>query len=131
MALANKLTSPEKKPNILMEMSEEEIEEFRLCATDPIYFITNYVYIKSVEHGSIKFKLFPYQKEIIETFNENRFNVLLAARQMGKCVAQDTIIKLNSKITIGSALYPKLSLSEKIGYYRDKILQQILKIIYK
>ena len=61
--------------------------EFRRCAKDKEYFIKNYVYIqvqpKWDPRGRTKFELFDYQQEALNTWSENRFVVIVKARQLG------------------------------------------------
>jgi hypothetical protein len=77
--------------NILLPLPDEEVQldsselaEFIKCSQDPTYFIENYVKIVHVDHGIVKFKLYPFQKEIIDAFEENRFVICKLARQSGK-----------------------------------------------
>lgn len=62
---------------------KEVIQELVRCAKDPIYFIESYARIQHPVKGSIPFKLFPYQKDIIHGLINNRKNVILKARQLG------------------------------------------------
>lgn len=61
--------------------------EWRRCAADKRYFIRNYVYIqvqpKWDTRGRTKFELFDYQSEALDTWNDNRFTVIVKARQLG------------------------------------------------
>jgi hypothetical protein len=61
--------------------------EWRRCAADKHYFIRNYVYIqvqpKWDTRGRTKFELFDYQSEALDTWNDNRFTVIVKARQLG------------------------------------------------
>lgn len=61
--------------------------EWRRCASDKKYFMTNYVYIqvqpKWDVRGRTQFQLFDYQREALDTWNENRFTVIVKARQLG------------------------------------------------
>ena len=61
--------------------------EWRRCAADKHYFIQNYVYIqvqaKWDTRGRTKFDLFDYQREALDTWNSNRFVVIVKARQLG------------------------------------------------
>jgi hypothetical protein len=54
---------------------------------DPIYFAENYVKIITLDSGLQPFKPYPYQREMFEQFNENRFNLVLACRQSGKSIS--------------------------------------------
>jgi len=70
---------------------EQQIEAIR-CSVDPIYFIENYCRIVSLDEGIIPFRLFEYQKEMIEMYKEHRFSLTLTARQMGKTAAMAAFI---------------------------------------
>jgi hypothetical protein len=65
-----------------MEKSEL-VEEFRLCATDPTYFISKYIKVTHPVRGLVPFKLYPFQHKILECLEENRFNILRKFRQAG------------------------------------------------
>jgi hypothetical protein len=59
--------------------------EWRRCAADERYFIENYVWVPS-EHdvrGRVKFELFDYQVELLDTIKKQRFVTALKARQIG------------------------------------------------
>ena len=61
--------------------------EWRRCATDKQYFIQKYIYIqvqpKWDTRGRTLFDLFDYQAEALNTWNNNRFTVIVKARQLG------------------------------------------------
>jgi hypothetical protein len=61
--------------------------EWRKCAKDKNYFIKNYVYIqvqsKWDARGRMKFDLFDYQENALNTWNNNRFVIIVKARQLG------------------------------------------------
>ncbi len=59
------------------------IQELIKCHDDPIYFIENYCYIRTVEHGKILFKLFEYQKESIRAYLAYDRTIINKPRQMG------------------------------------------------
>ena len=44
-----------KKVNTPVEFGEHEVKEFQKCATDPLYFMENYVRIVSLDEGLIPF----------------------------------------------------------------------------
>lgn len=70
--------------------------EIAKCMTDPFYFIENYMIINEPSEGDVKFKLYPYQKKIVDGFYKHKDVILLCARQMGKCVSEKTPIRLRS-----------------------------------
>lgn len=53
------------------------------CGRDPAYFIRNYVKIQHPVRGLLPFDLYEYQAELLESYEEHRFNVILKARQLG------------------------------------------------
>ena len=73
-----------KKANQPKEWSQAEIEEYQKCMNDPLYFITNYIKIISLDEGLVKFKPYNFQKEMIGTFHSNRFTICKLPRQSGK-----------------------------------------------
>lgn len=73
-----------KKANQNIEWSKELISEWAKCSEDPIYFIENYMKIISLNEGLQNFKPYPYQKEMIMSFVNNRNTIVTTARQAGK-----------------------------------------------
>ncbi len=57
------------------------IQEIRRCQ-DPVYFIKNHVYIQSAGVKTL-FKLYPFQEECLNSFVNNRYNIVLKSRQLG------------------------------------------------
>ena len=57
--------------------------EIIACGKDPCYFIRKYVKIKHPVRGLIPFEMFDYQDELVKDFVDNRFNIVLKARQLG------------------------------------------------
>ena len=65
-----------------MEKSEL-VEEFKKCKEDPIYFISNYIKVTHPVRGLVPFKLYPFQHDILEALQGNRFTILRKFRQAG------------------------------------------------
>ena len=69
-----------------LTLDEQEVEIIR-CATSPIYYIETYLTVFDQTKGNggeiVPFILFDYQKEVINAFLNNRFNVLNKYRQAG------------------------------------------------
>ncbi len=74
-----------KRGNIVFEYTDEEIREIAKCANDIVYFAEKYAVVMT-DNGIQKVKLREYQKELLRDFQNNRFNIVLASRQMGKTV---------------------------------------------
>ena len=73
-----------KKVNTPVEFSEHEVTEYQKCASDPLYFMETYMKIVSLDEGLIPFKLYDFQKKIVNTIHENRFTICKLPRQSGK-----------------------------------------------
>ena len=58
-------------------------KEYVKCAKDPIYFLKKYCVVQHPIRGKVPFHLWPFQEESLKTFENNRFNVILKARQLG------------------------------------------------
>lgn len=74
-----------RKGNIVFEYTENELAEIVKCANDIIYFAEKYAVVMTDE-GIRKVKLRDYQKTLLRDFQQDRFNIVLASRQMGKTV---------------------------------------------
>lgn len=57
--------------------------EIITCGRDPCYFIRKYVKIKHPIKGLVPFKMYDYQDDLVKDYKDNRFNVVLKARQLG------------------------------------------------
>ena len=73
-----------KKVNTPVEFTKDQIEEYQKCAEDPIYFMTNYIRIVSLDEGLVPFKMYDFQKHIVRTIHNNRFTICKLPRQSGK-----------------------------------------------
>ena len=73
-----------KKANVQQEWTQEQVKEYTRCMQDPLYFIQTYVRIVSLDEGLIPFKMYPFQKEMVGTFHNNRFTICKLPRQSGK-----------------------------------------------
>jgi hypothetical protein len=74
-----------RKGNIVFEYTDSEITEIAKCANDIVYFAEKYAVVMT-DNGIQKVKLREYQKQLLRDFQHNRFNIVLASRQMGKTV---------------------------------------------
>ena len=68
----------------IIEYTEEMINELVKCANDPIYFIEKYVKVIHVDRGLVPFILYPYQREMILAYKDNRKVLTMLFRQAGK-----------------------------------------------
>ena len=73
-----------KAANQKTKFTKKQVEEFIRCQNNPIYFITEYLKIVTLDHGLQPFKLYNFQKEMVDTFHNNRFTICKLPRQTGK-----------------------------------------------
>ena len=75
-----------KRNGIEQQYTEIELTEYIKCQNNPVHFIESYCQVISLDEGLVPFKLRGYQDKLINHYNENRFNVVLASRQSGKSI---------------------------------------------
>ena len=73
-----------KAANVQLDFTEEQISEIITCRDDPIHFIENYVQIVHVDRGLVPFEMYPFQKNMVQNFVNNRFVICKLPRQSGK-----------------------------------------------
>jgi hypothetical protein len=99
-----------RRGNIVFEYTDSEISEIAKCANDIVYFAERYAVVMTDE-GIQQVKLREYQKDLLKDFQNNRFNVCLASRQMGKCFFHNTRVDIKDPqgntrtITLGELFY--------------------------
>jgi len=78
-----------KREKLPFEYTEFELKELKKCKLNPLYFITKHCIIQThsgrtlvSEAGGLR----DYQEQILDTFNNNNLNILMASRQTGKTV---------------------------------------------
>mgnify|MGYP003627566648 CR=1 FL=1 len=62
---------------------KQRVKEILKCGKDPSYFLKTYARISHPMHGLILFDTYDFQDELLQEFNDYRFNVILKARQLG------------------------------------------------
>lgn len=67
-------------------MSQQEVDEYKKCMNDPIYFTRKYMKIVALGKGIVPFDLYDFQEEMITTFSKNRFVICKIPRQSGKSI---------------------------------------------
>jgi len=78
-----------KRANLPFEYTKDEWEEMQKCKMDPMYFALNHAFIRTPkgdmvirEAGGLR----DFQEQIIKNTHNNKFNILMASRQIGKTV---------------------------------------------
>jgi hypothetical protein len=128
-----------RKDAITFMMSPEEQQEYIKCALDIHYFAGTYCYIKGEEGQPIIIPLRDYQKEILDNFFNNRFNILMASRQIGKCFSFNTKVFIEIEgnfleIRFGKLYYLLLSKERKLTFlekFKIKLYDIINRLDYQ
>lgn len=76
-----------KRDGVQQEWTQHQVLEYAKCMKDPAYFAKTYVKIISLDKGLVNFDLYPYQEQMFNHFNDNRFSIVLACRQSGKSIS--------------------------------------------
>jgi hypothetical protein len=85
MSTTHYLGNPKlKAANVPVEFTKHQLSEYIKCQQSPTYFIENYVQIVHVDRGVVPFDMYPFQRNMIKTFEENRFVICKLPRQSGK-----------------------------------------------
>jgi hypothetical protein len=78
-----------RRENLPFEYTPEEMVELSKCKASPLYFISNYCVIQT-NNGRMVVKkaggLRDFQVDIVNNYNNNPLNILMASRQTGKTV---------------------------------------------
>jgi hypothetical protein len=81
-----------RKSGLTFRMTSAEIDEYVKCKMDVHYFAEKYCWVKGEKGEPVKLKLRDYQKEILDNFFNNRFNILMASRQTGKTISSSIMM---------------------------------------
>ena len=76
-----------KTPYSQIQYTEQMIEELAKCkdpVNGPHYFLDNFFFIQHPVKGKLKYEAFEYQRRLIDSYHDHRFNVNLLPRQTGK-----------------------------------------------
>lgn len=126
-----------KRSGVSFRMSPDEQQEYIRCAIDIHYFTEQYCKTKR-EDGSVgEIRLRDYQEEILDNFVQNRFNILMASRQVGKCnslitrVLCEIIDDFGDIKTIEIPVYRLLFIYKNKKNIYDYIKYFLYKIIFK
>lgn len=76
-----------KRAHSKQTWTDEQIEEFMKCMDPkkgPHYFLEHFFYIQHPTKGKLLYSPYDYQKKLIDSYHQHRFNVNLLGRQLGK-----------------------------------------------
>lgn len=88
-----------KRPNEMIQYDKVMISNFAQAAQDIFFFAEHFFYIVHPVSGSQLIQLRDYQKRMLMAFIEHRMNVVLSARQIGKCVHFNNTICIKNEHT--------------------------------
>lgn len=66
------------------EWTPTMVASLKKCKQNLLHFAENYFTIVNLDRGREKIKLFKCQKKVLRSLRDNRFNIVLASRQIGK-----------------------------------------------
>jgi hypothetical protein len=75
-----------RKAYTSITLTKDQMDEYKKCAKDPIYFIKKYVKIVVLGKGLQPFGLYPFQEDMVLKFINNRFIICKIPRQSGKTI---------------------------------------------
>ena len=112
----------QRKPGIAFSYTNEEMCELKKCTSDIVYFGDKYCKLFTDE-GYVNVKLRDYQQGILRGMSKHNRTLLLASRQIGKCVSFNETIWVNGeKLRIGE-------MQNKIS--NINILEKIRRFLYR
>jgi len=76
-----------KRDGVDTEWDKDLIKEYQKCMKNPAYFAGTYCKVINLDKGLVPFDLYPYQEEMFKSYDEHRFNIVLACRQSGKSIS--------------------------------------------
>jgi hypothetical protein len=127
-----------KRANLPFEYTPEEWDELKKCKHDLLYFAYNYCMIQT-DQGVQLVKdgggLRDFQEGILNSFKKNKYNILMASRQTGKCLSMLSKVKVIDIKTNNQLELPlfeiyfesiketrKLTNIEKLKYFLYKLI---------
>ena len=100
------------KGDLVFDRTEEEIEEWKHCAGDIIYFAEKYCKLMTPE-GIQHIELRDYQRDYLHHLEKNRLSIFLSCRQSGKCLSFTSCVK----VKVSPDAVAKLKKSWKKHYF--------------
>ena len=85
--MAIKQTKLVKTAHSQQKFNQQQIDDLLACSdpkTGPHYFLDNFFYIQHPVKGQLRYEAFEYQRRLIDSYHDHRFNVNLLPRQTGK-----------------------------------------------
>ena len=83
----NKFDKLVKTAYATQRWTEQQITELLACQdpeNGPHYFLDHFFYIQHPTRGKLRYEPYEYQRRLIDSYHDHRFNVNLLPRQTGK-----------------------------------------------
>jgi len=80
-----------RKGQIVFDYTPAEMTELKKCAKDIIHFANTYCQVMTDE-GYMKITLRPYQEKVLRSYQNNRWSIFLAPRQIGKTITSSIFL---------------------------------------
>ena len=119
-----------RKSNLSFTVTDEEFQEICKCANDVIYFAEKYC-VTMQDEGISNIKLRSYQKRVLKDLQNNRYNVWLAPRQIGKCVTFDTSIEIIQEGNKMKLYFYEIYYNELKKWRKLKFFEKVKIFLYK
>lgn len=73
-----------KRAGVGVNWTPELIQEWVKCSQDVVYFVKTYMKIINLDKGLVKFEPYPYQVDMLNSMQAERYTIIATARQAGK-----------------------------------------------
>lgn len=129
------------KGDLVFDRTQDEIDEWKRCASDIVYFADTYCKLMTPE-GVKHVKLRDYQRRYLQHLEKNRLSIFLSCRQSGKCVTFLTDILVRTSNDEYNNVFKKYPFNSDLGAYgvplfeimnlfRTDFIWKIKYVIYK
>ena len=73
-----------RKGNLPYKYTQDELDILKIVWSDKKFFGNNFLHLKDADLGWRQIKLRPYQEELLDSYTNNKWNILMFPRQSGK-----------------------------------------------
>ena len=73
-----------RKGNLPFDYSREELDILKIVWKDKVFFGNNFIHLKDAEKGWQQITLRNYQEDLLHSYTNNKWNILMFPRQSGK-----------------------------------------------
>lgn len=108
-----------------IKFTVDQVTEWIKCRDDIVYFGKNYMKIVNVDKGLMNFDLWPFQEDLVRTFQDERFVIAKFPRQVGKALKLTTKILTPSgwttmgELSVGDTIYGRNGEETKVTFVSE------------